>query len=305
MSNQPDARVAASVRARLRNLAERGEEFSRVLERYAIERLLFRLASSPYRDRFVLKGAALFMAWSRSPHRPTRDIDLLGFGANDLDTLAATMRAIATLPVVDDGLAFPVEAIQCSPIKVGQRYEGVRVVMLALLERTRVRLQIDVGFGDTMVPPAEEGTFAPLLDLPAPVLKLYPRETVLAEKLHAVVELGTFNTRLKDFYDFWALAHGFDFDGELLGRALAATFNKRATPLPLEPPTGLQPAFAADPLKQQQWMAFLRKSGLAPLDLATDVLPIARALLLPPAHAAARGESFTARWPRGGPWQPR
>lgn len=131
MTERPDPRVAASVRARLKNLAEgRGEDFSRVLDRYGIERLLYRLSCSPYRDRFILKGAALFMAWSRDPHRPTRDLDLLGFGPNDIPTLDATMRAIATTAVVDDGLHFPLEAIRCSPIKAGQRYEGVRSFLL-------------------------------------------------------------------------------------------------------------------------------------------------------------------------------
>ena len=235
MTTSPDPGVAASVRARLKNLAERrGEDFSRVLDRYGIERLLYRLSCSQYRDRFVLKGAALFMAWSRDPHRPTRDLDLLGFGPSDVPTLDATMRAIATTAVVDDGLHFPLEAIRCSPIKVGQRYEGVRIAMLALLERVRIKIQVDVGFGDTMVPAPEEGIFPPLLDLPAPLLRLYPRETVVAEKFHAVVELGAFNTRMKDFYDFWALARGFEFEGEVLGRALAFTFEKRGTTLPVD-----------------------------------------------------------------------
>jgi predicted nucleotidyltransferase component of viral defense system len=306
MSKENLSNVAASVRARLKNLSEqRGSDFGLVLARYGSERFLYRLASSRFQDHFVLKGATLFMAWSLDPHRPTRDIDLLGFGHNDIATVEATMREIAALPVMDDGLHFPPESVRGTLLKVGQHYEGVRITMLALLERVRISIQIDVAFGDSIVPAPEKGTFPTLLDLPAPTLQLYPRETVVAEKFHAVVELGAANTRLKDFYDFWALARIFEFEGALLCRAFTSTFGKRGTALPLDVPFGLTAAFASDSAKQLQWASFLRKSQLAPLDLVDEVLPLANSFLLPPVRAAASGEAFDHHWPAGGPWRPR
>ncbi len=294
--------IAASVRARLKNVADRrggGNEFGRILERYAIERLLYRLSCSDHRDRFVLKGATLFLAWGAEHYRPTRDVDLLGFGANELAELERTMAAIVTTAVEDDGLIFPVETITASRIKEGQRYEGVRLSFLAMLDRVRIPVQVDIGFGDAVEPVV--GTFPTLLDMPAPTLRLYPRETVVAEKFHAIAFLGLGNTRLKDFYDVWALARGFAFDGEGLSRAVRTTFRRRETPLPQETPSALTTAFTHDPIKQQLWRAFLLKNDLPALDLEGDAAAVARAFLLPLAIAGGDGDT-PRQWPPGGPW---
>lgn len=304
MSTERGPRVGASVRARLKNVAKaRGDDFIRVLGSYAVERLLYRLSRSEYRERFVLKGAAVFSAWSDNPHRPTRDLDLLSFGAHAPTDLVTIMAAILAGPVEDDGLTFPLEAIAAAPIKAGQRYEGVRLAMLAVLDGARipVQVEVDIGFGDAVEP--TEGPFPTLLDMPAPVLRLYPRETVIAEKFQAMVALELTNTRLKDFYDLWALGRGFAFEGDVLGRALLATFERRETTLPATAPPALTAAFSGDPIKQKLWGAFLIKSGLAAPGL-DDVVAEIRAFLLPPVEALAAGDTFTHRWPPGGLWQP-
>ncbi len=303
MSTARGSNVAASVRARLNNLAvARKEPFARILERYAIERLLYRLSRSAHQDRFVLKGASLFLAWGGEVHRPTRDVDLLGFGSSDLDEVVAIMAAIITTPVEEDGLAFPVEAITASRLKAGQRYEGVRLSVLALLDRARIRVQVDIGFGDAVTP--THGPFPALLDMPGPVLRLYPRETVIAEKFQALVVLDLTNTRLKDFYDLWAIGRGFAFDGEVLCHALRATFQRRETALPAATPPALTTAFTRDPAKEKLWQAFLGKNEMAALDLEDDVAAAARAFVLPPAGAIAEGAPFPYRWQPGGPWVP-
>lgn len=303
MSGIPDPRLIDSVRARLRNAAARsGEDFQRILQRYGIERFLYRLSRSTHADRFVLKGAALFLTWEGEFHRPTQDVDLLSFGSAEVAELIAIMRAIASTPVEDDGLSFPIEAIRGGPIKVGQRYEGVRLELLALLDRTRIHIQVDVGFGDTIVPPPLQGAFPTLLDLPAPQLRLYPRETVIAEKFHAVASLGMLNSRMKDFYDLWILSRSFGFEGESLCRALQATFQRRGTILPDDPPLGLTPAFAAK--AQGLWLAFLKKSELLAPDFETAILPAITTFLMPAARAAGEEGGSPGRWPAGGPWQP-
>ena len=303
MSGAPDPRVIDSVRARLRNVAaHRGEDFQRVLQRYGIERFLYRLSRSPYADRFVLKGAALFLTWGDEAHRPTQDVDLLSFGPAEVPELVAIMRGIVATAVEDDGLSFPDELVRGAPIKVGQRYEGVRIELLALLERTRIHIQVDVGFGDALVPAPIPGAFPTLLDQPAPQLRLYARETVVAEKFHAVVSLGILNSRMKDFYDLWFLSHAFAFDGDRLCPALRATFDRRGTPLPAELPVGLTPAYAA--MAGRLWLAFLKKGGLEAPALETIIQPTIATFLMPASIAAIEPGGTPGTWPAGGPWQP-
>lgn len=198
--------VGASVRARLLQLAKsRGEDFQLVLTRYANERLLYRLASSRHGASFVLKGAALFVLWTDKPHRATRDVDLLGFGDPTADRMRAIMTEIFSLDTVDDGVTFDETSLDVGPIREDQQYGGIRAVFDAHIAGATVRLQVDVGFGDVITPGAIEVDFTTLLEFPAPRLRTYPRETVVAEKLEAMVQLGLANSRMKDFYDFKSL----------------------------------------------------------------------------------------------------
>ncbi len=256
--------IAASVRARLLTLArDKGQALELLLVRCATERLLYRLSITPRRDRFVLKGAMLMATWFQDPHRPTRDVDLLGYGDPAPERMLAVFREICAIKV-NDGILFDVDALQVELIREELEYGGLRLRTTARLAGARITVVIDVGFGDAIEPGVEEINLPVLLDLPAPRLRAYARETVIAEKFQAMVMLGLANTRMKDFYDIWILSRHFDFDRERLSRAIAATFERRGTAIPQEVPDALTPAFATDATKQEQWAAFRR-------DLAADV----------------------------------
>jgi hypothetical protein len=255
---------AASIRARLLTYARaQNQPFDLVLTRYALERLLWRLGASPAAQRFVLKGAMLVMTWFEAPHRGTRDLDLLGFGDPNPDALVEVFRTVMSAPA-DDGLVFDTAGLRAEPIREGMDYGGVRLRTRATLDGARIAMNIDIGFGDAIEPGAEWIAYPVLLDQPPPRLLAYARETVVAEKFQAMVALGRANSRMKDFYDVWALSRSHAFDPGRLARAIAATFERRATPIPTEPPDALTPAFVADAAKRTQWRAFIADLELAP-----------------------------------------
>lgn len=277
--------VGASVRARLLNLArQRGQAFDLLLTRYAIERLLNRLSISPHRDRFVLKGAVLMTTWFDDPHRPTRDVDLLGYGERAPERILATFREICAI-ALDDGIAFDVEGLSVELVREDLDYGGLRLRTTAQLSGARITVVIDIGFGDATEPGLEEVELPVLLDLPQPKLRVYARETVIAEKFQAMVALGLANSRMKDFYDVWVLSRAYEFDESRLARAIAATFGRRDTALPAAAPEALTAAFASDLTKQRQWQAFVRDLGIDVPGLA-DVISDLAAFLLPHARRA-------------------
>jgi hypothetical protein len=255
--------LAASVHARLLNRArERGEDFSLILTRYALERFLYRLSLVPARDAYWLKGALLFDLWFDVPHRPTRDADFLGFGPADVEALAGTMREICGI-AADDGMEFDPASISTEEIREDARYGGLRVKLLGRLGNACCTVQLDVGYGDAVTPGPEEVAYPTLLDdQPPPRLRVYPRATVVAEKLEAMVSLGMANSRMKDYFDLRALAREGVLDARLLGEAIAATFQRRGTALPIGVPLGLSDEFARDATKRAQWKAFLGKNRL-------------------------------------------
>jgi predicted nucleotidyltransferase component of viral defense system len=290
--------VAASIRQKILNLAgSTGEDFGFILTRYTLERLLYRLSQSRFQDQFILKGAMLFQVWTHTPHRPTRDLDLLGCGDPSLEHCQEVFRELCRLSVEDDGLTFPAETVSAEKIKEDQEYEGIRVKFLALLDNARIPIQVDVGFGDAVVPGALD--YPTLLPMSAPRIQAYPMETVVSEKTEAIVHLGMLNSRMKDFYDIWFLSRTFSFDLKTLGGALQATFDRRKTELN---PGGLQTLLAdlsGDGAKRVQWRAFLRKSSLAAPDDFAIVNDAIRAFLIAP---VADG-NLAGTWPAGGPWQ--
>ena len=232
MTKDRPRNLAASVRQRLMNLArEQNEDFQLVLTRYALERLLYRVSQSEHRDVFVLKGAMLFQLWRNQPHRPTRDLDLLGHGENSIPRFERIFCEICKLAVEDDGLMFGAKSVRGDTIKEDQDYEGLRFNLDCRLENARIPIQIDIGFGDVVTPGATEVTYPVLLDFPAPVLPAYSRESVVAEKFQAMVMLGIANSRMKDFYDLQILARQFEFQGAVLSQAMQATFGRRHTPV--------------------------------------------------------------------------
>lgn len=279
--------IGASVRARLLNLSKaNGQSFDLVLTRFALERLLFRLSQSRYADRFVLKGAMLLMSWFEDPHRGTRDLDLLGFGDPNPEAMLATFREILAQNS-GDGVEFDAVALRVDRIREEIEYGGLRLRTTASIAGARINLTIDVGFGDALEPGAEMIDYPVMLDLPAPRLRAYARETVIAEKFQAMVALGRANSRMKDFYDIWILSRSFRFDDDRLARAIAATFARRETDIPTELPDGLSSTFAADEQKQREWRVFVEDVALDPGALA-DVLNELAAFLMAHAVSAKR-----------------
>lgn len=280
--------IGASVRARLLNIAKaNGTAFDLVLNRYVMERLLYRLSVSPHADAFVLKGATLLMLWLDEPHRGTRDLDLLGFGDSAPDRMLTIFRDVLETKAPNDGVTFDADGLRIDRIREELPYGGVRLRTTAELAGARIPVSIDIGFGDALEPGAEDVAYPALLDLPAPTLRAYARETVIAEKFQAMVALGRANTRMKDFYDIWMLSRTFTFPDDRLARAIAATFARRATAIPSEAPDALTPAFADDPAKQAQWRAFVADCTLDPGPLANVIADLAT-FLLPHAAAALR-----------------
>jgi hypothetical protein len=297
--------MSASVRQRLLNLSrERGEEFQNVLTRFALERLVYRLSCSSLWDQFILKGAMLFTLWSETPHRATWDLDFLSRGNSDVGHLEQVFRGLCRLSVEDDGLSFLTETVRGEQVRQDQEYRGVRIYLEAELAGARIPLRVDLGFGDAVTPRAEEADYPTLLPLPAPRVKVYPRETVVSEKLQAMVLLGMANSRMKDFYDLQLLADSFAFEGLALCAAIRATFERRRTPVPETIPLGLTTRFSTDPSKQAQWQAFVRRGRLGTNDLTLDkVCGYLQTFLVPPVQAVAQADSFDCHWPPGGPWQ--
>ena len=297
--------TAASVRQRLLNRARKtGEDFNLVLTRYAVERLLFRLSQSRYRSDFVLKGAMLLSAWRAERHRPTRDLDLTGYGSGSAEELAAAFREIVTLSVEPDGLEFNPDEIAVSEIREDQEYHGQRVIIPARLSAARIKVQVDVGFGDVITPDPQELDFPTLLGSPSPRIRTYPPEAIIAEKLHAMVNLGIRNSRMKDFYDILVLSRELSFKGRSLAAAVIATFDRRRTPLPYPAPMALTVEFGSNPDKAIQWKAFLMRSGLpAPaVDFAAVVREIS-GFLLPVLGVANSRSRLRRTWNPGGPWE--
>jgi predicted nucleotidyltransferase component of viral defense system len=281
--------VGASVRARLlQRSRDQRTDFQILLTRYALERLLYRLSRSEHRNRFILKGAMLFVTWVEAPFRPTRDLDLLGYGDNSPEAIGDTLRAILTQPVDDDGVVFDIAGLEAAPIREDLEYGGVRVRTHATIADARIPIQVDVGFGDAITPGPIEIDYPALLDAPAPRLRAYPIETVVAEKFHALAARGITNSRLKDYYDLWLIADTFELDRAPLAAAVRQTFERRETTLPQEKPTGLSEAYVDT--WGDQWRTFLNRERMAaaPEQLATVIADLERFVL--PLIEEAEGE---------------
>lgn len=296
--------LGTSVRQRLLNQARaQNRPFQELLQYFAMERFLYPLAKSPNAGWFVLKGALLLTAWRAPLSRPTMDIDLAGRTNNQLDHIKDLIGVVCELAVDDDGIEFNRASIEVSRIKEDADYEGVRVQFHATLARARIPMQLDIGFGDVITPEPTELAYPTLLEFPAPVLRAYPKETVIAEKLEALTALGLLNSRIKDYYDLALLSRMYPFDGKRLADAIVATFRHRGTTFEAEP-IGLTQAYCDDPARLLQWRAFLRRSrfGEEAGDL-TRLINEIRPFVLPVLSKAAAEHPFNARWKPGGPWE--
>jgi len=305
MSRRAVTNQAASVRQRLLNLAKAsGRPFNEVLQHYALERWLYRLSRSEHADRLVLKGALLLRVWDLPFGRPTRDIDLLACIDNDLDSVRRMVETICGTSVDEDGMEYRSESVATERISEDADYHGVRATFVGLLGIARCPMQIDMGFSDVVTPGPVEIDYPAILDFPAPHLLAYTPETVIAEKLEAMVKLGELNSRMKDFFDVWALAASHVFNGPELIEAIRATFSRRSVAMEVSAPC-FTAGFADLDAKARQWRAFVRRSGLtqAPASFP-EVWQSAMAFLRPVAEAIHFDRAFDVRWAAGGPWLP-
>ena len=305
MTCRPLRNVGASVRARLMQRSrETGDDFQLLLQRYGAERFLFRLGESPYRERFVLKGAMLLALWGEAAYRPTRDLDFTGYGSSRPDDVRSVICDICAISVADDGIEFHCEALTIDPIHGQDDYDGLRVRFGATLAKARVPMQIDIGFGDAIHPSPTDAHYPVLLGGSRPQIRVYPREAVVAEKLHAMVLHGERNSRYKDFYDFHVLSQPFAFDGECLVRAIRATFEQRGTSIAEVRPVALTPQFYADSGRAGQWRRYLERNYLPRAPSGFGIVgERILSFLVEPWDAITREPAFTGTWPEGGPWR--
>lgn len=292
--NKPIKNLPASIHQRLLNKShEISQPFNELVQYYGIERLLYRLSISEYSNQFILKGALMFNVWGMANLRPTRDIDLLGHAPNTLEHIQDLFENICGLEVTPDGLEFD-ENIQVERIKEDAEYEGVRVNVTAYLDKTRIPIQIDIGFADVVTPSPEKSEYPTLLDFPAPQVYGYPRETITAEKFQAMIVLGMANSRMKDFYDICMMIGWFEFDGATMQRALQRTFQNRSTDLPEESHVIFSAEFAEN--KTAQWNAFNRKIKRPNATSMKQALAAIKEFFLPILSASRQGMLFDKKW---------
>jgi len=296
--------VSASVHQRLLNKArESGRPFDELFQYYSMERFIYRLSKTPHVQKFVLKGALMFTAWNIQDTRTTKDIDFLGKLENSVEVIISVMKDTCNQTVEPDGMNFNPHSITCNPIIEDAVYEGIRVFVRGNLGNSRVLLQLDVGFGDVVFPSELEVKYPTLLDFPAPILKGYTQESMIAEKFQAMIKLGELNSRMKDFYDIWLLSKQFDFNGHVLAEAITKTFKIRRTEIP-DQPSVFKKSFSEDQTRERQWRAFLRKTVLASMTHSFyEVMTEIKSFLVPVSSAIVSQESFQKKWKAPGPWK--
>ena len=297
--------LQASVKARLQNKAkETNRSFSEILQYYGMERFLYRFSRSKYADKFILKGALMFTVWQISERRTTLDIDFLAHFDNQTGTIEKLIKDICNLPVTPDGIVFDSKTVKGQKIKEGTDYEGVRVKYTGFLGRSRIPMQIDVGFGDVIYPEPDVIDYPVILDLPRPHLKGYPVESVVSEKFESMVKLSLLNSRMKDFYDIWIMMRRFNFNGLQLAEALRRTFNRRNTPLPQGRPLFAEEIYDGKSDRQTLWKAFLKRGDNkhAPEKLSATARKIEK-FLIKPLEAIKKNHKFDKKWESSGSWK--
>ena len=296
--------TAASVRQRLLNNArETGRPFNELLQYFAMERFLYRLSKSSYADNFVLKGALMLTVWKAPLSRPTMDIDFLGQLDNNIEAIIAVTKDICGQKVEPDGIIFDLTSIRGEPITEDADYEGVRVRFHGSLGTANFTMQLDIGFGDVVIPAPASLEYPTILDLPAPRIRGYSKESTIAEKFEAMVKLGALNSRMKDFFDIWLLSRQFNFQGQRLAAAIEKTFSSRGTDIQSEP-IALTNSFAGDPTKVAQWRGFIRKNRLT--NVPQDFGKVIKAIVVflgPVAKTLVATKPFEATWIAPGPWR--
>ncbi len=306
MSRDGKKNMGQSVFQRLLNRArERGEDFNFVLSRYAMERFIYRLSISPFVSQFILKGAALLFVWKGQNYRVTRDIDLLATDSLNPESAEHVFKEICRVECPhNDGMGYSPDSVRAEVIREDNIHDGIRIKLAGNLNTARIPIQIDVGFGDNVTPEPEIVEYPSLLDVPCPRIKAYPRYTMVAEKLNAMVSLGYANSRMKDFFDIWLLSHLFHFDANTLTKAITGTFSCRDTDFPDGIPFAFTPEFYADAQKKRQWKAFLgnAKPGVKTGELS-EVITRISGFIMPVLEALDAGSAKDATWSPETGWE--
>jgi predicted nucleotidyltransferase component of viral defense system len=294
--------MAASVRSRLLNIARQSRKpFDQLLFLYGQERFLFRLSLTPYKEKLVLKGGLLLVGLGFPQVRPTRDIDFLGLMNSDIEIVSSIIKEIGNKGI-DDGLNFDLDELNYEIMSSDSDYPGLRFKFIGYLGQAQIPMQIDVGFGDQVIPGIKEIEFPTLLGMEPPRVSAYSIESVVAEKFEAALDLADLNSRMKDFYDIWALSRSYSFDGKVLREAIIATCSRRQTTI--ETRADLFSAeFASRTEKQTQWEAFVRKGMFeqAP-ETFTYLMREIRSFLFPLTESFEKSQSFNSKWMPGGTW---
>lgn len=295
---------AASVKGQLRNLAQtQNRSFQEILQSYALERTIYRLSISPYDKYFTLKGGVfLYGLFSGNFPRSTADIDLLGHHiSNEINTLKDIFSNIFAI-ICDDGLDFDLNSLEIHPIAVTKAYPGARLTIISYLERTKILVAIDIGFGDAPIPNKAKMDFPVLLNDPIPQVYVYSKESVIAEKLEAIVSLGNVNSRYKDFFDIYTLSQSFSFEGERLQKAIRETFTLRKTPF--QPIVAFEEAFIHSPIHQKRWKAFIKKKNAQTEATLSEIISDISSFTHPVIQSIQKKETFRQIWdPREQKWK--
>ncbi len=297
--------IGASVRGQLQNKAkEKHRPFAEVLQYFGMERFLYRFSCSEYADKFILKGALMFTVWHVPERRTTLDIDFLARFDNQIASIERMIKDVCKTDVIPDGLVFDSKSVKGQRIKEGADYEGVRVKFTGFLQRSRIAMQIDIGFGDSIYPGPKAIEYPVILDFPKPRLKGYPTESVISEKFEAMVKLSLLNSRMKDFYDIGLMIRQFDFDGSELTEALKRTFAHRKTAFPEDRTLFAEQIYDEKSDRQTLWKAFLNKEDVkhAPLELSAVAKEIEQ-FLLKPLDAIKKEQEFNREWKATGHWK--
>lgn len=299
--------IAKSIQARLKNRWDRTDiEFEFLLVRYACERFLYRMGASKLRDKCILKGATLLALWMKDPYRATRDIDILAFGDNDEQAVRKIVTAICAVPCEEDGIVFDLKTLHISQIRENQKYEGQRVKLWARLGKASIPVQIDFGFGNAVTSTVDDEQLPTLLNyIPAPSLLTYPKVTTIAEKFETMVQFGYSNSRMKDFYDIWALSETFSFEGTELRDAIEQCFIRRGTAWSSALPEALASTFYSNAVLQERWQSYGQDGQLlkSPPSRFGEIGSRIQSFLGPVRESIIAGQSFEKHWVPGGPWR--